>query len=525
MAATEGSSPPAQRTGPASLRVVALASYFLVAAAQHCPAVPSGSAPPKQILTGEIIHSSKIITAGQCCPNYVPLPEPPTPHSGRLAKMAPCSAKNSLQAWGFAASGRFPPPGSLTLRGVGQSASTCITNPAPTTGAPVTLQVCHDGASAEPTQSWSINASAIVGGGQHGCLSIRENLKPQKGEETGDIHAIIPCSRAPNDPDTRWRYDLASGHIVSECTDPTAHCHQWNGQCLTGEPAPRGGTHIDSTAAAVGQTPDDGSCSTHYYNYGDPACVLSSNDTLICIFCANRNPKTADNSQWDDTVYRRSFDRGETWQPLQTMYHWHGNNASGPKAAWKSTCGSAPVLDRTTGTLWNAISFNASGILMTHSTDHGSSWAPAVDITAAAKPAGWGWTAFTVSGTCRYCLLCVYMPAIDRSRTMIAGTQLRTGPHKGRLMMTISLMQNEQYTAYPIAPSQSGLLISDDHGASWHAGGTTQVNMTDNEACVAELADSTVVLNSRNYLGTSRSNPHHSLISGEDSREIDRASY
>ena len=92
------------------------------AAPPHCPALPPGLAPPKQILTGAVLHSSKIITAGQCCSNYVPLPEPPTPQR-RLAKMAPCESHNSLQDWGFTASGRYPPPGSLTLRGSHQPAT------------------------------------------------------------------------------------------------------------------------------------------------------------------------------------------------------------------------------------------------------------------------------------------------------------------------------------------------------------------------------------------------------------------
>ena len=94
------------------------------------------------------------------------------------------------------------------------------------------------------------------------------------------------------------------------------------------------------------------SCSSQYHSYGDPACVLSSNETLICIFCGNRNPKTADANQWEDTVARRSFTRGRTWEPIQTVYHWPGNNASAGPGRWKTTCGGTPVLDKVTGFIW-----------------------------------------------------------------------------------------------------------------------------------------------------------------------------
>ena len=75
----------------------------------------------------------------------------------------------------------------------------------------------------------------------------------------------------------------------------------------------------------------------------------------------------------------------------------------------------------------------------------------------------------------------------------------------------------------PINGSRSGVIYSDDHGATWEYGGATQINMTNNEVClpctlrsrrrlstrgatqatVSELGDGTVILNSRNYLGKS----------------------
>ena len=35
----------------------------------------------------------------------------------------------------------------------------------------------------------------------------------------------------------------------------------------------------------------------------------------------------------------------------------------------------------------------------------------------------------------------------------------------------------------PINGSRSGVIYSDDHGATWEYGGATQINMTNNEVC------------------------------------------
>lgn len=185
-----------------------------------------------------------------------------------------------------------------------------------------------------------------------------------------------------------------------------------------------------------------------------------------------------DDNNWGDLVLRRSFDKGRSWQPLQVVAS--TNNASTPKSQWKTFGNEAAVLDRNTGTIWVLFDKNNSGLFVTSSTDHGATWALPKDITAATKPSSWGWIAVSFSGV-----------------------QLRTGPHAGRLVVALDFFDNGQHTAYPITDMKSGVLFSDDAGSTWHVGGHSQVNMTDNEAAVSELADGTLVLNSRNYLGTS----------------------
>eukprot|EP01043_Picozoa_sp_COSAG02_P053769 COSAG02_NODE_5987_length_3887_cov_2.044879_3_plen_365_part_00 len=205
--------------------------------------------------------------------------------------------------------------------------------------------------------------------------------------------------------------------------------------------------------------------------------VLSSNDTLLCFFCGEKLMHRDDNN-WGDLVLRRSFDKGREWQPLQIVAS--VNNASTPKDQWKTIGNEAAVLDRRTGVIHVLVCKNNSGLLSTSSSDHGATWTPLKDITPSTKPQHWGWIAVSFSGI-----------------------QLRTGPHTGRLLVALDFFDNGQYGAYPITDMRSGVLISDDGGASWQAGGHTQTNMTNNEAAVSELADGTIVLNSRNYLGTS----------------------
>jgi alpha-N-acetylglucosaminidase len=118
-----------------------------------------------------------------------------TTQGARLARMAPCQDDNTLQAWNFTSNGtgQHPPPGSLTLRGSVENEQTCVTNPT-TEGAPVRLQPCDEDVDSTghvlKTQHWAVSGSEIVGGGEDGCLNIRENLEKVKGEELGDIHVV-----------------------------------------------------------------------------------------------------------------------------------------------------------------------------------------------------------------------------------------------------------------------------------------------------------------------------------------------
>ena len=46
--------------------------------------------------------------------------------------------------------------------------------------------------------------------------------------------------------------------------------------------------------------------------------MLSANETLLCLFQGEKVAHKDDNN-WCDLVMRRSFDKGDTWQPLQVV--------------------------------------------------------------------------------------------------------------------------------------------------------------------------------------------------------------
>ncbi len=79
-----------------------------------------------------------------------------------------------------------------------------------------------------------------------------------------------------------------------------------------------------------------------------------------------------------------------------------------------------------------------------------------------------------------------------------SGIQLQFGPHKGRLVVP-GRGRSKSGNGVPFDPFayiHNFVGYSDDHGKTWQAGGLAQ-NGT-GEACVVELADGTVYLNSRN---------------------------
>ena len=213
-----------------------------------------------------------------------------------------------------------------------------------------------------------------------------------------------------------------------------------------------------------------------YHTYRIPAlCVTKSG--VVLAFCEGRRDSPDDTGQID-LLLRRSLDGGRTFLPTQVV-------VSEPAM----TCGNpAPVVDADTGRIYLATTRNhADGpehliiagkapprtVRMTHSDDDGATWAPSVEITAAVAPAGWTWYA---TGPCH-------------------GIQLQHGARRGRLVIPCDFVLGKSFTYED--PFYACVIYSDDHGATWQAGGAVAPDV--NECVALETGDGRLYLNCRNW--------------------------
>ncbi len=207
-----------------------------------------------------------------------------------------------------------------------------------------------------------------------------------------------------------------------------------------------------------------------YHTYRIPALVATKNGALIAI-CEGRKAGRGDHGDVD-LVQKRSTDGGKTWGPLE-LIHEEGGTA-------KVTIGNpCPVIDHDTGTIWLPFTRENDRVFILSSTDDGRTWSKPHDITSDAKKSDWNWYA-TGPGN---------------------GIQLATGKYKGRLVIPCDHRVNgnkDDKNGWEQA-GRSHVIYSDDHGQTWQLGGFTDFGM--NECAVVELADGTLMLNSRSYRG------------------------
>lgn len=218
-----------------------------------------------------------------------------------------------------------------------------------------------------------------------------------------------------------------------------------------------------------------------YHTYRIPAIVATTNGTLLA-FCEGRKNSGAD-SGTIHLLLKRSTDAGKSWGAQQLIW-----------SDAENTCGNpAPVVDRDTGVIWLLMTWNrgtdkedAIGyksardtrrVFITHSADDGVTWAKPVAITAAVKQPDWGWYA---TGP-------------------VNGIQLTRGSHRGRLLIPAN--HSSAGTASQTA-SRSHVIYSDDHGSTWHLGGSEEEKT--NESTVAERSDGSLLHNMRSYHGQKR---------------------
>ncbi len=212
-----------------------------------------------------------------------------------------------------------------------------------------------------------------------------------------------------------------------------------------------------------------------YAAYRIPTVVRADDGTLIA-FAEGRRGGKSDTGDID-LLAKRSRDGGQTWS--DAILIWDDG---------VHTCGNpAPVVDRTTGTIWLGMTRNLGTdhendiiagrskerrrVFITHSKDVGRTWAPPSEITDAVADPTWRWYA---TGP-------------------VNGIQLVRGDHRDRLVIPC----NHTVPAENRTPevNHSHVIFSDDHGVTWQRGGAH--GPATNESTIVELSDGSLLQNMR----------------------------
>ena len=192
-----------------------------------------------------------------------------------------------------------------------------------------------------------------------------------------------------------------------------------------------------------------------YFAYRIPSLLATPTGTLLA-FAEGRKTSLADLGN-NDMVLKRSTDGGKTWGPLQIIYDEGESTIGNP----------TPVIDR----IWLVFGREGKEVLEMHSDDDGITWTKPVDITRQVKKPKWGFYGIG--------------PGV--------GVQLRHGQHKGRIVIPAYHRLTKHKGSSPYA----NIFYSDDHGKSWHVGGTVGREMC--ECQVAETANGGLIVNARNH--------------------------
>lgn len=176
-----------------------------------------------------------------------------------------------------------------------------------------------------------------------------------------------------------------------------------------------------------------------------------------------------------DLVVKSSRDGGKTWLPMSVVADDKYNTCGNP----------APVVDED-GTIhlfwcWQAFPNTVDSnlfpalpsdghtrrVMYSRSTDDGVTWSTPVDMTATLKDPSWTWYA---TGPCH-------------------AIRIASGKYAGRLVVPCNHRDPSNKINY------SHCVYSDDHGATWKLGGSTEAG--GNESCIVELSDGSIMTNVR----------------------------
>jgi len=206
-----------------------------------------------------------------------------------------------------------------------------------------------------------------------------------------------------------------------------------------------------------------------------PALVITKQGTLLAFAEARRDG--GGDTGAIDTVVRRSTDGGTTFGPLAVVAAGAGDVMGNPapvalasgRIVLLTTGNAAEVPEGRTQPGFGA---DSRRVFVSTSDDDGLTWTKPREITADVKRRAWSWYA-TGPG---------------------AAIQLTRGAQAGRIVVPANHREQDV--------DHSHVITSDDEGATWRLGGITAEGT--NESRAVELADGSVMLNSRNHRSASK---------------------
>ena len=198
--------------------------------------------------------------------------------------------------------------------------------------------------------------------------------------------------------------------------------------------------------------------------------IITTNDGTLLAFAEGRVDGGGDTGDIN-MVMRRSEDNGNSWSPIEVIWDIE-----------KDVCGNPCPVVLENGDILLLVTWNSGkepehmiknghskfGRIpyMMKSKDDGKTWSKAIDISATADKKEWMWYA-TGPGN---------------------GIQLKHGKHKGRIV--IPCANSTVKGGY-----NSHVIYSDDNGESWKF--SADIGKGSNESTVVELADGTLIFNTR----------------------------
>ena len=203
-----------------------------------------------------------------------------------------------------------------------------------------------------------------------------------------------------------------------------------------------------------------------YHTYRIPAMVVTRKKRVLA-FCEARRNNHHDTGDIDLAV-KHSDDGGRTWSDLRIVHGEDGDVTVGNPV---------PIVERERDRVHLLFVRDYRRLFYTHSDDEGESWATPREMTEIV--AGFGY------------------PYAIIATGPVHGIQMQTGPLVAPIWMC-DRTRADRYKDVTDDRIRAGVLISDDGGETWRAGGLVPAEVPlIHEATAAECRDGSLLINTR----------------------------